>query len=73
MVASQTGITDYLDPGFFGPGFVVTGEARFGVVLNTLHVVGRAWRAHIGVGNSPDDYIVNTGATIGVEANLDVF
>jgi hypothetical protein len=72
VVASQTGITDYLDPGFFGPGFVVTGEARVGVILNTLHIVGRAWRAHIAAGDSKDDYIVNTGATIGIEANLDL-
>ncbi|OGQ24595.1 MAG: hypothetical protein A2138_02655 [Deltaproteobacteria bacterium RBG_16_71_12] len=71
VTASQTGITDYLQPNLLGPGFVVTGEGRVALVANVLHLVGRAWRAHLPAGDSPDDFIVNDGATLGVEVNLD--
>jgi hypothetical protein len=73
VVATQAGITDYSNPQLLGPGFVVTGEGRLGIALNTIHLVGRAWRAHVAAGDSPDDYVVNTGATVGIEANFDLF
>ena len=71
VTATQAGITDYLHPNLLGPGFVVTGEGRVALVANVLHVVGRVWRAHLAAGDSPDDYIVNEGTTLGVEVNLD--
>ena len=57
--------------GFCRPGFVVTAEGRVCLVLNTIHLVGRWWRAHVPAGDSPDDYVVNTGTTLGVELNFD--
>lgn len=71
VTATQAGISDYLHPNLLGPGFVVTGEGRVALVANVLHVVGRAWRAHLAAGDSPDDYIVNEGTTLGIEVNLD--
>ncbi len=72
VTATQAGITDYLHPNLLGPGFVITGEGRVALVANVLHIVGRAWRAHLAAGDSPDDYIVSEGTTLGVEVNLDV-
>lgn len=71
VTASQTGITDYAHPNLLGPGFVVTAEGRVAVVANILHLVGRTWRAHIPAGDSPDDFIVSDGTTVGLELNLD--
>lgn len=71
VTASQTGITDYLQPNLLGPGFVVTAEGRVAVVANLLHLVGRAWRAHIPAGDSPDDFIISDGTTLGLEVNFD--
>jgi hypothetical protein len=69
VTATQTGIGDN---GFFGPGFVVTGEARVGLLFNTLHVVGRVWQAHIPAGDDPGEFIVDRGASAGLEVNFDM-
>jgi hypothetical protein len=72
VTATQTGITDYTRPGFFGRGFVVTAEGRVAVApLNLVHLVGRWWRAHVPAGASPSDYLVNEGSMVGLEVNLD--
>lgn len=71
VTASQTGITDYLQPNLLGPGFVVTAEGRVAVVANVLHLVGRAWRAHIPAGDDPGEFIISDGTTLGMELNLD--
>lgn len=72
ITASQTGITDYKDPRFFGRGFVVTAEGRVALAANVVHLVGRWWRAHVPAGDSLDEYLVNEGTTMGVELNLDL-
>ncbi len=71
LVASQTGITDYLDPHVGGRGFIITAEGRVALLFNVVHVVGRTWRAHLPAGDSKDDYVVNQGATLGMELNFD--
>jgi hypothetical protein len=57
----------------FGPGFVVTGEARVAVVLNTLHFVGRFWRAHVPAGPTSEQYVADEGFSFGAEVNFDLF
>ncbi len=69
VTATQTGIGDNA---FFGPGFVVTGEGRVGLLFNTLHVVGRVWQAHIAAGDDPGEFVVDRGVSAGVEVNFDV-
>jgi hypothetical protein len=71
LTASQTGITNYADPQFGGPGFVVTAEGRVALAANIVHLVGRWWRAHEPAGDSPDDYVINEGTMLGLEVNLD--
>jgi hypothetical protein len=56
----------------FGPGFVVTAEGRIALVLNTVHLVGRTWRAHVPAGPDAGGYVVDAGTTVGVELNLDL-
>jgi hypothetical protein len=70
VTASQT---DALHQATFGPGFVVTAEARTALVFNLVHVVGRTWRAHVPAGDDPGEYVVDSGAGMGVEINFDVF
>lgn len=70
LTATQTGIGDNA---FFGPGFVVTGEGRVALVANVIHVVGRVWRAHVAAGDDPGEFVVDEGASAGVEVNFDVF
>lgn len=72
VTATQTGITDYERPDLLGRGFVVTAEGRVALVANTIHLVGRWWRAHVPAGDSPHEFLVNEGTTMGVELNLDV-
>ncbi len=71
VTASQTGITDYANPHVGGPGFVVTAEGRIALLVNTVHLVGRWWHANVPAGDSPDDYVIDEGSTVGVEMNLD--
>lgn len=71
VTASQTGITNYAQPSFGGPGFVVTAEGRVALAANIVHLVGRWWRAHEPAGNSPDDFVINEGTALGLEVNLD--
>lgn len=71
LTASQTGITNYAQPNFGGPGFVVTAEGRVALAANIVHLVGRWWRAHEPAGDSPDDYVINEGTALGLELNLD--
>ena len=70
--AAQAGITDWTQPHVFGPGFVVEGEARWAVLFNTVNLVGRAWRAQVPAGSKPDQFLMEQGATFGVELNFDV-
>ena len=68
LTASQTGLgTNDL----MGAGFVVTAEGRVGLMLNTIHLVGRAWRAHQPSG-TPGEFLVEEGISAGVELNFDV-
>lgn len=69
LTATQTGLGDNA---LLGPGFVVTAEGRAGVVFNTVHLVGRAWQAHIPAGDDPGEFVVERGVTAGVELNFDV-
>ena len=68
VTATQTGIGDN---DVFGPGFVVTGEGRVALVANLVHVVGRAWRAHVAAGDDPGEYVVDEGMSAGLEINFD--
>ena len=68
LIATQTNV---LDNRLLGPGFVVTAEGRLGVLFNTLHLVGRTWRAHVPAGDSPGDFVVDSGGTMGLEVNFD--
>ncbi|MDP2342887.1 MAG: hypothetical protein Q8O67_18170 [Deltaproteobacteria bacterium] len=70
VTATQTGMAQNA---LFGPGFVVTAEGRVALLLNTLHVVGRTWRAHIAAGDDPGEFVVDEGASLGLEVNFDVF
>lgn len=69
VTATQTGLGDN---SLFGPGFVVTGEGRVAVVANIIHVVGRMWRAHIAAGDDVGEFVVDEGASVGVEINFDL-
>jgi hypothetical protein len=70
VTATQTGIGDN---GLLGPGFVVTAEGRVGLLLNVVHVVGRAWQAHLAAGDDPGEFVVERGVSAGVEVNFDLF
>ena len=69
VTATQTGLGDH---DLFGPGFVVTAEGRAAILFNTLHLVGRAWQAHIAAGDDPGEFVVERGLTAGVEVNFDL-
>ncbi len=69
VTATQTGIGQNQ---LLGPGFVVTAEGRVGLILNVLHLVGRAWRAHVAAGDDAGEYVVDEGASLGLEVNFDV-
>jgi hypothetical protein len=69
VTATQIGLGDNA---LFGPGFVVTAEGRAGILFNTLHLVGRAWQAHIAAGDDPGEFVVERGLTAGVEVNFDL-
>lgn len=69
VTATQTGLGDNA---LFGPGFVVTGEGRVALILNVLHIVGRAWRAHIPAGDDVGEFVVDEGVSAGLEVNFDV-
>jgi hypothetical protein len=47
-------------------------EGRAGPLFNTVHLVGRAWQAHIPVGENPGEFVVERGVTAGVELTFDV-
>ena len=69
VTATQTGLGDN---DIFGPGFVVTGEGRVALLFNVLHVVGRAWQAHVPGGDDPGEFLVERGMTAGLEVNFDL-
>lgn len=75
VTVAQTGIRDYFDPRFAGPGFMVMGEARLALMMNFVHVVARAWRMHTPV-DAQDahatEYVVENGGILGMEMNFDV-
>ncbi len=70
IIATQTGIGDN---DLFGPGFVVTAEGRVALLLNVVHVVARAWQAHVPGGDDPGEFLIERGMTAGVEVNFDLF
>jgi hypothetical protein len=69
VTATQIGLGDHA---LFGPGFVATAEGRTAILFNTLHLVGRAWQAHIAAGDDPGEFVVERGLTAGVEVNFDL-
>jgi hypothetical protein len=69
VTASQT---DAMHQPTFGPGFVVTAEARTALLFNLVHVVGRTWRAHVPAGDDAGEFVVDSGAGMGVELNFDL-
>lgn len=69
LTATQTGLGENAP---MGPGFVVTAEGRVALLLNVLHVVGRSWRAHVAAGDDPGEYVVDEGASLGLEVNFDL-
>lgn len=72
--ATQAGIQNYLDPGFGGPGFLLTAEGRIALVANVFHIVGRYWRLHDELQRASGERtpFVEQGAMAGIEVNLDV-
>lgn len=69
ITATQTG---FGENALLGPGFVVTAEGRAAIVFNVLHIVGRAWQAHIPAGDDPGEFVVERGLSAGVEVNFDL-
>ena len=69
VTATQIGLGDNE---LVGSGFVATVEGRVGLVLNIVHVVGRAWEAHLAAGDNRGQFVVERGVSGGLEVNFDL-